>query len=582
MTFTGNRSDGERDLDAGGGGGSGGDRQGVGALTDAGGGGEILEDIFVHVNQIRPLLLSYGEIPLGRKSLAALARTCTTFHEPAMNELWADLDEHGIEPLLGCVTRLHPMVYRSGGRYTWPEGVDPLSEHEAHQFLRHAARVRSLHISFDVHFHLLSIFPIETCIFPRLQSLIWGLPTDTNLGLFLSPMLHRCRLSAIDGGFKCIATRCNALEDLSIRIFEPCTVDELSLLSDSVRLHKRLVTLSCPALDWTAWEHLSNIPTLITVVINMGNRVPCPPDLDSLNFAPFLNLTALSLYVDTPAYITTLVQHSEFPSLKKFEIIVNALPSNEAERLFRALSQCKACQTLEHITMGTYGPGVQEPSDNPLTVIAHFFCFTQLRTLWLMLHRPIFLDNNLLLEAMSSWPHIRTLSLEEPHCRPATITFRGLFTALRRCPHLQTLDVLIDTARIDIDDTAESFQHTTLRSLGLIPSSHVVDAEAVSRIIFSTLPCVDRLSKCTEGWQIEVNKYSTSISVHLKGPPESLNPFVEAQMPLMFLLTASPITKSTKLFPDGCTVEKISHTKGGEVYPGDSHFDKLSGHGLWW
>jgi hypothetical protein len=44
-----------------------------------------------------------------RKTLAALARTCKTFHDPAMDLLWADMDN--LQPLFGCVTRLHPMIY---------------------------------------------------------------------------------------------------------------------------------------------------------------------------------------------------------------------------------------------------------------------------------------------------------------------------------------------------------------------------------------------------------------------------------------------------------------------------------------
>jgi len=47
-----------------------------------------------------------------RGYLAALARTCKTFHEPAMDLLWAAMDDYGIEPLLGCVARLHPLIYR--------------------------------------------------------------------------------------------------------------------------------------------------------------------------------------------------------------------------------------------------------------------------------------------------------------------------------------------------------------------------------------------------------------------------------------------------------------------------------------
>jgi hypothetical protein len=75
---------------------------------------EILLDIFAHVNE--SVDLPYDDSPcersLSRQSLASLATTCKAFHEPAMDLLWANIDE--LEPLLGCVTRLHPMIYRSG------------------------------------------------------------------------------------------------------------------------------------------------------------------------------------------------------------------------------------------------------------------------------------------------------------------------------------------------------------------------------------------------------------------------------------------------------------------------------------
>ncbi|KAG1801119.1 uncharacterized protein BJ212DRAFT_1399762 [Suillus subaureus] len=44
------------------------------------------------------------------RCFAALATTCKAFHESAMNELWADIVD--LDQLLGCVTRLHPIVYQ--------------------------------------------------------------------------------------------------------------------------------------------------------------------------------------------------------------------------------------------------------------------------------------------------------------------------------------------------------------------------------------------------------------------------------------------------------------------------------------
>ncbi|KAG1744564.1 uncharacterized protein EDB91DRAFT_191096 [Suillus paluster] len=311
------------------------------------------------------------------------------------------------------------------------------------------------------------------------------------LHLFLSPTLRRCFLPAIHLDLKSIATRCAALEDLSVKVSYPyqSTADELSLLSDSVRLCKRLVTLSCPPLDWAAWEHLSNLPTLRTVTI--CGEVLSPLDRDNFIFAFSLNVTTLSFHVNTASYVTSLMQHVEFPSLKEFKMVLRSLPWADAEQLFRALLQCKA--TLEHIDILSRDQGVREPSCGSLTAITQFLCFMQLRTLRLAFpHSCIDLDNDLLLEAMSSWSNIRDLKLEDPNLRSATITFRGLSTALRQCPHLHTLHILMDAVNIDIDPKVESFHHTSLQTLD-VRSSHVADSEAVAHIIFSMLPCVDNV-----------------------------------------------------------------------------------------
>ncbi|KAG0694958.1 hypothetical protein DFH29DRAFT_295474 [Suillus ampliporus] len=478
---------------------------------------EILLDIFVHLLGPESSVSVAGK-SLSRKSLAALARTCKTFYEAAINLLWADMDGHGIDPLLGCVTRLHPIIYRHGTRHTWySEGIKPLSEHEARHFLRHSARVRSLHLSSNEHFHLLSVLPIKTCVFPRLLSLSWMISTDICLRLFLSPMLRRCVVSlpTLRSDFKSIGAHCAMLEDLFIPTIKQ-TAKEQSLLSEVVSSCKRLKYLYCPPLDSAAWKHLSNLPTLLTVSI-LG-KVLFPSNHGNLDFAPFLNVTALS-FLQTAADIATVIQRLEFPSLKQLRIRAGPLCLLEAEQLLRALSQCKAC--LEHIDIDicfySCHRHVQHHSHsaNSFTAIKQCLCFVQLQTLRIFVDRSISLDNDLFLEAMSSWPHIRSLELVVPYFNLPNITFRGLFAALRLCPHLHTLQVLIDAVNIDIDPEAESFQHTSLRNFGVC-SSKVADAEAVARIIFSVLPCVDRVSYHQNGgshlvWN-DVNKQLKSLA----------------------------------------------------------------------
>jgi len=278
---------------------------------------EVLLEIFPHLTCQKTADL--------RSSLAALARTCKNFHKLAMDLLWANTGLNGIDPLLGCVTRLHPLIYCHGinswpHSESWSPGVEPLSEDEAHQFLRHAARVRSLTLTKD-HFRLLAVLPVGACVFPRLWSLDCGFFINTRLDLFLFPtlkrcVLHQCHPLLVHSDLKSIATRCPVLETLSIGS-KVVDTNQLSLLSDFIRSCERLKDLTCPELDYAAWKHLSKLPTLVAVSITPGlSKVLL--DWDHVNFAPFLNVTTLHFRINFAADIITLIRHSQFPSLKKF------------------------------------------------------------------------------------------------------------------------------------------------------------------------------------------------------------------------------------------------------------------------
>ncbi|KAG1799315.1 uncharacterized protein HD556DRAFT_1525238 [Suillus plorans] len=432
---------------------------------------EVLLEIFAYVNT----LPSTQTTPT-QKLLAALARTCKIFHEPAMDLLW---------------TEIYGDTRWDNSYKPWAKGVEPLSAHEAHQFLRHSSRIRILNIKSE-HPHLLSVIPAEACVFPRLKSL--SLST-TYLNHFLPRMLHRCHLLSVNEGLQSFVTCCVALEHLCIYApqanDDDSTANELSLLSDRIRCCTRLVTLACPMLDWSAWKHLSCLPTLLRLDIVEGPiNPPSLPKQDIVNLS-FLNITSLSFgRMNNAADFITVIQHSQFPSMKEFNFETCALSSEEAKQLFHALSHCNACRTLEEISICSY-EGRSAGNDESLRPIPHFFCFTQLRTLKLMLNSlHIYLDNDMFLQAMSSWPHIRTLKIEEPE-PSSEITLRELFTALGLCPQLRTLLVPIILVTIDIDPDAEPIQHTSLRSLALeLSEFQTADAETIARIISAWLPCV--------------------------------------------------------------------------------------------
>ncbi|KAG1830691.1 hypothetical protein DFJ58DRAFT_873775 [Suillus subalutaceus] len=464
---------------------------------------EVLLEIFVHVTET--ILKPFGPagnivILLYRESLAALATTCKAFHDPAMDLLWGEID---IESLLGCVTRLHPLMYCSGRLWNWAEGVRPLSADEVHQFL---------------------LIPAELYDFPRLKSLTIS---TKYLNLFLSHTLHRRYLVTVDEDLRSIVTCCATLEHLNVITPDAAnaidsTSDALSRISDIVRSCKQLVTLSCPLFDWAAWRHLSNLPTLTRLDVGDTRSDPAPPwplERDIANFSPFSNITALSFLLHSAAYAITVMQHSQFPSLKEFKMDVDFLPLPEAEQLFRALSNCKACETLEKIRVySSYHK--YDPQNNSLSAIPHFHCFTHLRTLHLACFDfCINLDDNILLEAMSTWPHMHDLEIDDLRLHHSPITFRGIFTAIRLCPQLHTLRVPIDSTTFNID--VEPTQHTFLRVLELkTPMFQIANAEALARIIFSCLPRIDRILGSIQCDWDEVNMHIKSLkdaALHVTG-----------------------------------------------------------------
>ncbi|OAX38989.1 hypothetical protein K503DRAFT_769909 [Rhizopogon vinicolor AM-OR11-026] len=87
------------------------------------------------------------------------------------------------------------------------------------------------------------------------------------------------------------------------------------------------------------------------------------------------------------------------------------------------------------------------------------------------------------------------------------VTFRGLFAALRHCPHLEYPQVYINAVNVDIDPEAESFRYTYLAELDVC-SARIRNIDAVTRIVYSMLPRIahvgpDRIRLL--GWK-EVNE----------------------------------------------------------------------------
>jgi hypothetical protein len=137
----------------------------------------------------------------------------------------------------------------------------------------------------------------------------------------------------------------------------------------------------------------------------------------------------LHFYAATVADIITPIQFSEFPSLKKFDMLVSALCRTETEQLRHALTQFKAFPTIKHIDIqvSPFPYFCSHEFGDFLGALNHILSFVQLLALHLTFRLPICVESDLLLQDISSWPHIYILELDT---RRPTVTFRGLLSAL--------------------------------------------------------------------------------------------------------------------------------------------------------
>jgi hypothetical protein len=365
----------------------------------------------------------------------------------------------------------------------------------------------------DDHFHLLSVLPEKTCVFPRMRVLNLRTFANRYLDLFLSPTLRLCSMPAINSKLKHIVTQCTGLADLFIMSFsiDKATAEERRLLSDGIRLCTQLVNLCCPELDLAAWRHLSTLSTLHHVAVYERNTAAASTwslEPNRVNISPFVNLKSLSLVVNGAGSIIPIITNCRFPTLLRFAASSAVMRSAEVEELLHALTQCNASQTLECIVIELSKGLPQNLAGSSLAPITPLLNFGRLHKL--RIHCPdsyIYLDDGLLLQAASSWPLIHTLQIYGPYNHSTAVTFRGLHAAFRQCPHLRTLKLPVDAGRMDIPRDAEPLY--SLEILDLTASSHVVDAKAVAHIIFSIFPVVHQVSGSNQMWR-EVNEYLES------------------------------------------------------------------------
>ncbi|KAJ7053043.1 hypothetical protein C8F01DRAFT_1032646 [Mycena amicta] len=468
--------------------------------------------------------------PPARKSLLALATTCRLFLDPALNELWRELES--IYPLLRC----------------FPSGVFEFTQESEHKTTTSVSRAirasdwarplfyarRVKHLEFlgmntiggeDLHVlrHLTLSLPVAT-LFPHVATLDWRPDLGRNeetfqqMLLFLGPQLHQLIIHVEDARclsvFPALARLSPALRsvDMHQRRLVPFQNDGLSeSISEFVVGLKRLQRLNVPSLTWSALVYLSELPDLESLTLGTLTTPPPPSAILSPGFSELveLDLGSASLPVAT-AVLRLLVT----APIRTFTITLEHCPTpSDALAFLTALSALRAHTTLQEFSyvidrndsesdQHSCSPSCRATND----LLRRLYSFAKLSDVNLHIPAGFDLDDTTVVELCRAWPSVTTLvlSMDEPPPNAVAggptftppMTLNALTSVAALCPALEFLHLTVDARIVPRPSvptaTGDNKRrtrviHTALNSL-FVGFSPIATIHPVARFLSSLFP----------------------------------------------------------------------------------------------
>ncbi|KAJ7622911.1 hypothetical protein DFH06DRAFT_1104944 [Mycena polygramma] len=465
----------------------------------------------------------YPHENLSHRDLAALARTCKTFQEPALDLLWRE--QTTLANVLRCLPSYLWQEKESFGWYSCREFsiLGPIRTADWNVPLSYASRIQKLALS-DSKFHTADIF--ETIrsglpcdyLCPNLKRLVFQLNTDSlfpSIHLFLGPKVvdvymsspPSSRISSLSG----LPLRCWDLKRLSMVTYS-WQHDDLLLATDSeIALSlERIEDLDVDKLDRAAIEHLSRLPTLQSLSLYSPH---------SRHFEPSSRCPSRTLE-DSPRHLFPVLRDLCF-SDTTFDFVLefldmltdgrlagvyigtsDAVAKTATGQLYAALASHLSHTALQILSVKrAQDSEIDTPPAGTITnyvVDRHslqtLFCFANLTDLHLQPPVGFDLNDVVAWEMARAWPKLTTLCLDAAtdFHYPSSISIHGLRAFAKHCDDLASLSITLDASTVPLDVSSESIAQSTLTCLN-IGLSPITDPLAVAHVLselFPNLACV--------------------------------------------------------------------------------------------
>ncbi|KII88738.1 hypothetical protein PLICRDRAFT_54566 [Plicaturopsis crispa FD-325 SS-3] len=448
-----------------------------------------------------------GEMPtaVGKRDLAALARTCKLFSPFALDLLWSV--QEGLRPLVRCmpsdlwmerdmstersrsVLKLIGLnrekelrFYRRPQESDWERvlvyapkiktlamprwDVEPTSAKYFSEAWNHFFPGR--HLLPNIKLLILQSDPelyMPLLVAPSLKSLTtWRMSSHADVEILVDIVDKYPSINAL-----CFICTRNAEERIG------------GDLSRAICRWRHLVSVNASALDRHALVHVASLPTLRRLVVSdiSVDEVKAASKLmpeDSFQALSTLKIVGVDLSQD-PVLGLVATYH---PPLRHVSLQIDRplnFTRNEWGDVISAIHQvCSPTSLAElHVTDKILSLEITRVHDYGLdfATLKPLLSFSRLHTLELDPAGGFDLGNDDLASMARAWPMLTKLSLSAAFGAagwkvPSRITLAGLLPLLQNCPHLETLDIVIDARILPPSETRlDVGHHGSVRSLFL-------------------------------------------------------------------------------------------------------------------
>ncbi|KAJ7658614.1 hypothetical protein DFH06DRAFT_1327192 [Mycena polygramma] len=473
--------------------------------------------------------------PGDQRALAALARTCRRFQDPAMDHLWRSTSLGRL--LAVCLPSDLWDVEPSEERRLWYRRarlLRPICDLDWQRVRLYAPRIRKLASYSQDSWFLEGILPSLSAAFPpsflhNLQELRWYHCGDffSYIQIFLRPSLTRIAFH-LTSTSHCsllprLAERCPKWADISIAA-DPDV--DLRLLSRFVaRLPLPLAeTIRVPWLEQDALEHLSKLPMLKSLTMR---RLPETLAGSAARIGPaFPALRHLRINGGTLADTTQFLLMCRDVPLETLTVERTARPgypsAADMHDVFTAVAARVSHSTLRRLHLAGHGylwhkPDPVIPLIHPKTLVL-LLCFENLTSLHLTSPPGFDLDDETVSQMARAWPRIETLCLAGtlPSTSRPRATLASLHSIAWHCPRIVALTMAFDGSAVPSPSTA-SPRNACLRQLHVLHSP-ITTPIAMGRCLSGVFPNLDLITTSREDMDNEgyaqLQKHEEAIRHH--------------------------------------------------------------------